>query len=61
MAENLISSKYLLPRIKHHILSYPTRFLKIGVIYFGLIFCEQNTAIQTFSMTKWFLFIIFYK
>ena len=30
MVENLVSSKHLLPRIKHHMLSYPTNFFKIG-------------------------------
>ena len=30
MVENLISSKNLLSRIKSHMLTYPTHFLKIG-------------------------------
>ena len=42
MAKNLISWKNLLPRIKYHMLSNPTHFLKIGVIYFGLTFLRTK-------------------
>ena len=42
MVENLVSSKNLLPRIKRHMLSYPTHFLKIGVVYFGFVFFQTN-------------------
>ena len=38
MAENLISLKNLLPRIKHHMLSYPIHFLKIGGYLFWINF-----------------------
>ena len=42
MVENLISSKNLLPRINHHMLSYPTHFLKIGGYLFWIDFLAKK-------------------
>ena len=43
MVENLISSKNLLPRIKLHMLSYPTHFLKIGGCLIWINFLANGT------------------
>ena len=51
MAENMIFSKNLLPRIKHHMLSYPTHFLKIGG-YIYLINFLANKIRQCKSLTR---------
>ena len=43
MMENLISSTNLLPRIKLHMLSYPTHFLKIGGCLIWINFLANRT------------------
>ena len=42
MVENYVSSKDFLPRIKHHMLSYPTHFLKIGDRLFWINFLADE-------------------
>ena len=60
-AKNLILSKTYLAWVKNPMLSYPTHFLEITVVYFGLILTDEMRQFKTFARRNVFLFLIFYK